>query len=1777
LAEASHEEIAQWVRDKITECEKSMHPGVDTSKTGEPVDLRENVNKRYCVGPNNNIHSMLAMLVGVSGVALTGNMLSAGSIHVANSILHSTISCCSPSGIIISTAMLLYAVTMFFRELVAEHEYAKKTIMLQIRGARQVYRSYREAAPVFSTAAAMGVGVASVWSRWSNVVRCEPASTTTRDPFYYQKWVTAHLSPVVHQPELELVGTVKNNVVHLMYTEGTRVVRTCATAVSTSRLLVCQHFLPTKPTTMYLTRSPVTFEGGLVHNSTIRIHYEPSVNEYPIGDTEVVLLWLRERVQFSDIRDRFPLTATPHSNLGAMVTRGGSGVVQVHEAKDIIGIDIKPYVVHRITRANFNPAPGVQFTGINEYGDCGSAVLVGKKKSLLYGIFMGKVRHAEHGYAQCITKRKLDEVMKLCDVDHMPDMTVPSFDQYLINDQTISSKSNLAHLPDTNDNHFDYLGKVGNFNPDRDQIVLTPITQHLSEHGYPNVWSTPVPGKNPNVKSYDSSMKYIKTVLEDTTAPPTDVLMWARKDYFKPFTERAAISGERLRPLDWFECANGVPNSVYIHGIDTSTAMGFPYGGKKTAYMHQDESDAWWFNDDIKKDLIKADKQIRAGQVPTQAATVTNKMEPRPAEKSARKIVSVNCIMTVLTKKYFCPVFDYVLRNTDLSESAVGINPYSPEWDKLYKHMKPGFFDGVFATDSGSFDMRIASFMLMTVLLGNIDIAIAMGYTSDDIRAMHSLSNWMLATPTIIDGELIVMYNRMISGIIGTSVIDGQVLSLIQRCCFHELYPGVKDFRSAVSMITFGDDNFDKVKFPYQKFNRVALGQYCEKYGMVLTGPDKSEVETRWDSMDDVTFLKRGFKYSKEHDSVVGPLDISSIIKPLHIGVQSKSLSMDELLVEHMTRALIEMSFHGQKEWQRLKDVLEAEPTGNFDKTPVRNWKYEDFVTAWKLRYCAGTTGSILSNVDNIYGSRIVSVDPASADATVAAGEVDAIDVVDQTMQSGAPLISESRVATRTGVDSARGAENVDLGKFLERPFELHTVSVAVGATVFQKVNFWTEFLKQPSIRSKLQHYRYIRGTVKLHFFFNVTPRFYTKLMLAVNFVPPVVYSQYGYDDWDTDAVGGPIDNVLASQSLCTYVSAEVSKAELIVPFVFRSEYIDMVDGTKRMGYTANGHLGGETGVLHIRSMTPLRYAGEAPSTANCDLTVSMSLHDVELRGTTSTAIVLPASSIVHKIHDISNKIVVFGTVAANVASNIAELASLLGFSRETIGHEPGVYKERGIGSTALCDVPSIASKLTVHKDQNLYVGYDPLKENGVGDVETLAGIASRPSYLTKFTWSETTGAGAHLFSIRVTPHQYNRTTATGPVRFTSMAFAAWPFDYWSGTITIKFEAIASFLHRGRLLFVYDSDASGTYSFIENRCVVLDISGDHTVSLSVSPNGATTFMRRPDDWTDLNFQNSLVAFGEDYSSGTISVYVMNRLSAPESTIGSPVDMLVYAHMEDDAQFAVPNDRINKIAFVEPAAAVSENETSVLINNPFRFSDDTYGMYFGEHIVSVRSLLQRYSVNYVFYPKFDVEPAGTRHQIFIQVPPRGVHRGPVNTRNPNVSLTGFEANTVGGAAYNRAYTTSLQYWSSAYIGMRGSTRWKFLCRSTLHTATCAEQIGAWNLSDTMDAFATYDNAQLLTKCDLYFYDQAVLAQQGSQYELKDGTVEIEVPFYCKEKYTLCRTTRDEVLLPCAIYAGTGYTKQSITAISVATAVGDDFSLLGYIGPPKMYFVDFLANR
>jgi hypothetical protein len=246
--------------------------------------------------------------------------------------------------------------------------------------------------------------------------------------------------------------------------------------------------------------------------------------------------------------------------------------------------------------------------------------------------------------------------------------------------------------------------------------------------------------------------------------------------------------------------------------------------------------------------------------------------------------------------------------------------------------------------------------------------------------------------------------------------------------------------------------------------------------------------------------------------------------------------------------------------------------------------------------------------------------------------------------------------------------------------------------------------------------------------------------------------------------------------------------------------------------------------------------------------------------------------------------------------------------------------------------------------------------------------------------------------------------------------------------------------------------------------------------------------------TTLTYNSSTATFG----NGTIAAYIVNELTAPDSTIDNDIVINVFVSAGEDFEVAVPDDSrlkrlrtTNSSVLVEPQSLEypsveklkrdviecmkrcnypdcqgntracgyfvlrnmephsDENkgdETERFDSKPggtdvtssrgahIPVSDHTNKVHFGESIRSFRQLVKRYN----YYDNVDLirgESNGTRMVVTLV---RDSLPGQVGYN----STSGDETETLTAAEYKFGNMTLLQYLACAFGGWRGSTRWMY---------------------------------------------------------------------------------------------------------------------------------------
>lgn len=630
------------------------------------------------------------------------------------------------------------------------------------------------------------------------------------------------------------------------------------------------------------------------------------------------------------------------------------------------------------------------------------------------------------------------------------------------------------------------------------------------------------------------------------------------------------------------------------------------------------------------------------------------------------------------------------------------------------------------------------------------------------------------------------------------------------------------------------------------------------------------------------------------------------------------------------------------------------------------------------------------------------------------------------------------------------------LDKFFERPVLIDTFIYAVGAqrlTTIEPFELWSS---DPTVRAKLSNYAFIRGDMKIKITTSST-RFHFGAML-VSFQPyldanPVLSALLGLFGDYLDSQ--PLLNNYLSQSPERHVLkfGKDNTIEMTIPMIMPKKAAKLFnkDGTLITNATSFEEMT-PIGSLVFSSLNILRAANDDEQSPVRVQTYAW-FENIELGPTTATNINITAESspVDHKIEqgkawrDKVNNNETLGKVAdlakdyvsdeyndagpaskiASAISNIAEKASnipvigiaaqatsmaagagakvlkFFGFSKP-VQLDPLVFvKNLPYSNGAVLENKDTAFKLTADPKQELSV--QPLGGEMSIDPMAIKFITGRETYFHTFNWSETDVSRVDTLALFPVCPMYNtQYVITGGDevihQMTPLAHACMPFSHWRGTISLRFEVIASSFHRGKLMFIYEPNSYGL-SLIESNTTdlnqqyiyYLDIEEARDLTIdcgfihdklfanTYDPTEKEFFTAFPPmnyfgDNNDIAVNTALALSGQ--SIGSVYIRPFTTLTSPSTNSDNDVKINCYVY-SDDIEFSVPVDmsgfdigrNISSESSPEglPAAGGQQrdvgsntrtSEVTDLINKVKPSNANIYYYHFGEKIESFRALLKR---------------------------------------------------------------------------------------------------------------------------------------------------------------------------------------------------------------------------
>jgi hypothetical protein len=627
-------------------------------------------------------------------------------------------------------------------------------------------------------------------------------------------------------------------------------------------------------------------------------------------------------------------------------------------------------------------------------GLCGSPVIAETKPPTITGIHLGGLAGKPISNFGSVSKqvlldtieelRELGGVLLTGQAGEFPEQ---QFGVKLMTSEDLNPKSPLNYLPTDHTSQIQYFGSCKGAATFRSDVKPTIMSKDVEEvTGVPNTWGPPK--MKPDWFGWQTCMANLSSPGKSF---PVKLLQKAIEDFKQPLVDlvRRTRYWRDVTPLSEHETLNGIPGVKFMDAVKLNTSIGYPLGGTKRKHVVENPPTEEHpvnrtYAPAVQKEIDEAYARWSRGERAYLIAKGCKKDEILPSTKEKCRIFYGNPIaLTHGIRKYFLPIIRFIQMNPLLSEQAVGINAHSPEWDELSQHIEKFGKERTIAGDYSKYDQRMPSQCIEAALRVLIDIAKEMTYTNEDIRTMEAMCGDIVFAYIAFNGDLIgLTEGTHISGNSLTVLINGIVGSLNMRMAYYSIYPWTDDFRAAVALMCYGDDNIGSVREDRTDFNIDAAATFLAEYGQKLTMPDKESDITKFATGAD--FLCRTSSMCPKRGKRVGALADASIFKSLHNYRRPKGseLTEQQACAQNIDSALNEWFLHGEKVYnERVAQMREIAKRNNLDHISEGIHKtYDERIAKWHQDYTLGEQGSAevpavdIEDLDRVPGAPTVLV-----------------------------------------------------------------------------------------------------------------------------------------------------------------------------------------------------------------------------------------------------------------------------------------------------------------------------------------------------------------------------------------------------------------------------------------------------------------------------------------------------------------------------------------------------------------------------------------------------------------------------------------------------------------------------------------------------------------------------------------------------------------------------------------------------------------------------------
>jgi len=402
-------------------------------------------------------------------------------------------------------------------------------------------------------------------------------------------------------------------------------------------------------------------------------------------------------------------------------------------------------------------------------------------------------------------------------------------------------------------------------------VIKVDVSLPVSVASNSSLGRSPLFGLYPITRKPANLVKYGKCTVKDIAKKSFGLTQLVRTEEltFGKEVVRNFFKSSSFRLLTESEIVGG---TSLLAGLNKESSNGYKCKPLKTDYINFDTKS---FLPLFKNEILLFEQTLETGPFDWEKLVWVEalKDELRNVEKDGEpRSFRVGTIHhQVLMKKYFGWLVEHLMMNRRDNGIMVGINPFT-EWQQMYDILKST--RGVFAGDIAKWDGSMNN-----MVQDSIKEVILEFIPPEHQQVSDVLLENAIRSIVAVQDDTYITTHSMPSGHYLTAILN----SLVNRFYTAMWYTretgctSVNKFLRNVVDFVYGDDKVVGIHDNLRVLNAISMTKFFESLGMGFTDSLKNNIVEPFQDIQDITFLKRYFRYHDELGKIVCPLELRTL------------------------------------------------------------------------------------------------------------------------------------------------------------------------------------------------------------------------------------------------------------------------------------------------------------------------------------------------------------------------------------------------------------------------------------------------------------------------------------------------------------------------------------------------------------------------------------------------------------------------------------------------------------------------------------------------------------------------------------------------------------------------------------------------------------------------------------------------------------------------------------------------------------------------------------